>query len=195
LDKEFDLVRKVLDGDQRKFEQIIKIHERLVTHIVFRMVSDSVDREEICQEVFIKVYQNLAGFNFNAKLSTWIAKIAHNHCINFLRKHKLDLLEDISHPEDHSEIQFTESLHTKSIAPDTESELKDRTEIIKKEIEKLPEKYKIILTLYHIDELSYKDIGDVVDMPEGTVKSYLFRARKMLRDSLLEIYRGEEIWQ
>jgi RNA polymerase sigma factor (sigma-70 family) len=195
LDKEFDLVRKILDGDQRKFEQIIKIHERLVTHIVFRMVSDNVDREEICQEVFIKVYQNLSGFNFNAKLSTWIAKIAHNHCINYLRKHKLDLLEDMSHPDDNSEIQFTESLHTKSILPDTESEQKDRAEIIKKEIEKLPENYKIILTLYHIDELSYKDIGDAVDMPEGTIKSYLFRARKMLRDSLLEIYRGEEIWQ
>ena len=195
MDKEFDLVRKILDGDQRKFEQIIKIHERLVTHIVFRMVSDNVDREEICQEVFIKVYQNLSGFNFNAKLSTWIAKIAHNHCINYLRKHKLDLLEDMSHPDDNSEIQFTESLHTKSISPDTESEQKDRIEIIKKEIEKLPEKYKIILTLYHIDELSYKDIGDVVDMPEGTIKSYLFRARKMLRDGLLEIYRGEEIWQ
>jgi RNA polymerase sigma factor (sigma-70 family) len=195
LDKEFDLVRKILDGDQRKFEQIIKIHERLVTHIVFRMVSDNVDREEICQEVFIKVYQNLSGFNFNAKLSTWIAKIAHNHCINYLRKHKLNLLDDMSHPDDNSEIQFTESLHTKSISPDTESEQKDRAEIIKKEIEKLPENYKIILTLYHIDELSYKDIGDAVDMPEGTVKSYLFRARKMLRDSLLEIYRGEEIWQ
>ena len=195
MDKEFDLVRKILDGDQRKFEQIIKIHERLVTHIVFRMVSDNVDREEICQEVFIKVYQNLSGFNFNAKLSTWIAKIAHNHCINYLRKHKLDLLEDMSHPDDNSEIQFTESLHTKSISPDTESEQKDRAEIIKKEIEKLPENYKIILTLYHIDELSYKDIGDVVEMPEGTIKSYLFRARKMLRDSLLEIYRGEEMWQ
>jgi len=195
LDKEFDLVRKILDGDQRKFEQIIKIHERLVTHIVFRMVSDNVDREEICQEVFIKVYQNLSGFNFNAKLSTWIAKIAHNHCINHLRKHKLNLLDDMSHPDDNSEVQFTESLHTKSISPDTDSEQKDRAEIIKKEIEKLPEKYKIILTLYHMDELSYRDIGDAVDMPEGTVKSYLFRARKMLRDSLLEIYRGEEIWQ
>ena len=195
MDKEFDLVRKILDGDQRKFEQIIKIHERLVTHIVFRMVSDNVDREEICQEVFIKVYQNLSGFNFNAKLSTWIAKIAHNHCINYLRKHKLNLLDDMSHPDDNSEIQFTESLHTKSISPDTESEQKDRAEIIKKEIEKLPENYKIILTLYHIDDLSYKDIGDAVDIPEGTVKSYLFRARKMLRDSLLEMYRGEEIWQ
>jgi RNA polymerase sigma-70 factor (ECF subfamily) len=195
LDKEFDLVRKILDGDQRKFEQIITLYERLVTHIVFRMVSDDLDREEICQEVFIKVYQNLSGFNFNAKLSTWIAKIAHNHCINYLRKHKLNLLDDISKPDDNSEIQFTESLHTQSSSPDTESEQKDRKEIIKKEIEKLPEKYKIILTLYHIDELSYKDIGEITDMPEGTVKSYLFRARKILRESLLKTYRGEEIWQ
>ena len=195
MDKEFDLVRKILEGDQRKFEQIIKLHERLVTHIVFRMVSEDIDREEICQEVFIKVYQNLAGFNFNAKLSTWIAKIAHNHCINYLRKHKLNLLDDMGQPDDSTEIQFTESLHTKSSSPDSDSEQKDRSEIIKKEIEKLPEKYKIILTLYHIDELSYKDIGHVVDMPEGTVKSYLFRARKMLRESLLKIYQGEEIWQ
>jgi len=195
LDREFELVRKIIAGDQRKFEEIVKLYEHLVTHIVFRMVSDYVDREEICQEVFIKVFQNLEAFNFNAKLSTWIAKIAHNHCINFLRKSKLNLLDDMSNPDEHGEIQFTASLHTESTVPDKESEKNDRANIIRKEIEKLPEKYKIILTLYHIDEFSYKDIEQVVNMPEGTIKSYLFRARKMLRENLLKTYQGDEIWQ
>ena len=195
MDREFELVRKIVAGDQRKFEEIIKLYERLVAHIVFRMVSDNTDREEICQEVFIKVFQNLEAFNFNAKLSTWIAKIAHNHCINFLRKHKLNLLDDMSNSNEHGDMQFTESLHTESTVPDTESEKNERVNIIRKEIEKLPEKYKIILTLYHIDEFSYKDIEQVVNMPEGTIKSYLFRARKMLRENLLKTYRGDEIWQ
>ncbi len=195
MDIEFELVRKILAGDHHRFEEIVKRYERLVAHIVFRMVSDDVDREELCQEVFIKVFQNLEGFNFNAKLSTWIAKIAHNNCINHLRKRKLNLLDDMKNPDEPEEIQFSESLHTKASVPDIESEAADRADIIRKEIEKLPEKYKIILTLYHIDEMSYKDIGNVIDLPEGTVKSYLFRARKMLKESLVKEYQGEEIWQ
>ncbi len=195
MDNEFELVRKILAGEQYKFEEIIKRYERLVAHIVFRMVSDNVDREELCQEVFIKVFQNLAGFNFNSKLSTWIAKIAHNNCVNYLRKRKLELYDDMKNQEDTDAFQFSESLHSEAPVPDSESEMKDRADIIRSEIEKLPHKYKVILTLYHMDELSYKDIGQVVDMPEGTVKSYLFRARKMLKESLVKTYQGDEIWQ
>jgi RNA polymerase sigma-70 factor (ECF subfamily) len=195
LDKEFELVHRIVAGEINQFEKLIKSYERLVTHIVFRMVSDNVDREELCQEIFIKVYQNLGSFNFNAKLSTWIAKIAHNHCINFLRKHKLNLLDDMSTDKNgEEEFQFTESLHTKSPMPDADSERKERFRNIRTEIENLPDKYKIILTLYHLDEMSYKDIAGVVDMPEGTVKSYLFRARKMLKENLMHKYQGEEIW-
>jgi len=196
LDKEFELVRKILSGDLHKFEDLINSYQKLVSHIVFRMVSDAHDREELCHEVFIKVYQNLNRFNFNAKLSTWIAKIAHNHCINFLRKNKLILFDDMQNSDEgNGEYQFSESLHSKSIMPDEITEQNERGTNIRKEIESLPENYKIILTLYHVDEMSYNDIAGIVDMPQGTVKSYLFRARKMLKEKLVTKYQGEELWQ
>jgi RNA polymerase sigma factor (sigma-70 family) len=196
LDKEFELVHRIVAGDINQFEQLINMYQRLVTHIVFRMVADNVDREELCQEIFIKIYRNLDSFNFNAKLSTWIAKIAHNHCINFLRKHKLNLLDDMTGDEkNEEEFPITESLHSKTVLPDQESEKKEMTRNIRTEIENLPDKYKMIITLYHLDEMSYKDIAEVIDMPEGTVKSYLFRARKMLKENLIRKYRGEELWQ
>lgn len=195
MDKEFELVRKIVAGDINQFEQLISLYQRLVTHIVFRMVADDVDREELCQEIFIKVYSNLGSFNFNAKVSTWVAKIAHNHCINFLRKHKLNLWDDMTgDKQGEDEFQFSESLHSKSSIPDIDSERKERFRNIRTEIERLPDKYKMILTLYHLDEMSYKDIARVVSMPEGTVKSYLFRARKMLKENLMHKYQGEEIW-
>jgi RNA polymerase sigma-70 factor (ECF subfamily) len=196
LDKDFELVRRITAGDINQFEQLIDSYQRLVTHIVYRMTGDQADREELCQEIFIKVYRSLATFNFNARLSTWIAKIAHNHCINYLRKNKLNLLDDMTvKDENGGEYQFSESMHSTPSVPDQESEKAELSGFLRSEIELLPEKYKLILTLYHVDELSYQDISETLEMPAGTVKSYLFRARRMLKENLIRKYRGEIIWQ
>jgi len=197
VDREFQLVRKIVAGDAGRFAELIQLYQRLVAHIVFRMVSAEVDREELCQEIFIKIYQNLESFNFNAKLSTWIAKIAHNHCINFLRKHKLNLLDDMQ-PQDGDNIthEYADSMFGRTETPDVMSEKAECIRAVHAHLEKLPEIYRLLLTLYHLDELSYQDIAGVVDMPEGTVKSYLFRARKMLKDKLVANYKKEEaLWQ
>jgi RNA polymerase sigma-70 factor (ECF subfamily) len=191
LDREFELVRSILDGEHHKYAELIERYQRLVVHIVYRMVGSNIDREEICQEVFIKVFHNLESFNFNAKLSTWIAKIAHNHCINYLRKQKLELIEDVSQMENENDNGFSGA----SFSPEIASEQKDLAKIIRQEIEKLPQKYRTIITLYHLDEFSYKEIGRVLDLPEGTIKSYLFRARRMLKEKLQKEYQGDAVWQ
>ena len=83
---ELELVRLILKGNIKIFEEIINKYQRLVLSIAVRFTNNQYDREEVCQEIFIKVYQNLSGFNFNSKLSTWIGKIAYNHCINYVNK-------------------------------------------------------------------------------------------------------------
>ena len=93
------LIDKILAGDNNAFKSLIEEYQRLVSHIVFRMINREADREDICQDIFIKVFQNLAEFKFESKLSTWIAKIAYNRCINFLEKKRIPLLDDFS-PED-----------------------------------------------------------------------------------------------
>jgi len=183
------LIKRIRAGNQKAFQSFIEKYQRLVSHIVFRMVSNTADREDICQDIFLKVYQNVAGFRFECKMSTWIAKIAYHACINHLQKKKIPLFRNGS-PEDKS---FAD-ISGENKPPDAFTEERDIASRLQAEIDKLDPPFRTILTLYHVDEMSYAEIGKIMDLPEGTVKSYLFRARKRLRERLISKYQREEIW-
>ena len=185
-----NLVKQILDGNDLAFERLIRNFQRLVSHIVFRMVNNIADREDICQDVFIKVYKNLSGFRFESKLSTWIARIAYNRCINFLEKKKVALYDDLS--EDDKQYEIRDSADDR---PDQIIESADLKELLTQEINTLPIQYRTIITLYHLDEMNYNEIADIMGLPAGTVKSYLFRARRKLREKLEAKYQREEIWK
>jgi RNA polymerase sigma-70 factor (ECF subfamily) len=189
--KEMDsrsLIKKTLAGNRRAFESIIEGHQRLVSHVVFRMVQNAADQEDICQDVFLKVYQNLGSFQFESKLSTWIAKIAYNACLSFLEKKRVPLFDDLM-PEEKS----IETASDCSYGPDQVVEGRETSALLRTEIEKMPVHYRTILTLYHLDQMSYREIGETMELPEGTVKSYLFRARQLLKERLLAKYRREDL--
>jgi RNA polymerase sigma-70 factor (ECF subfamily) len=171
------LVSRVLNGDMQAFRALIKQHERLVSHMVGRLVKQEEDREELCQDVFMKVYEKLGEFGFQSRLSTWIATIAYRHAINHLRKKKI-LIEDFA------EVEI-------SVEPDNIEE-QDIEAYILKLVDVLPPQYKIVLTLYHLEQKNYAEIGEITGMPEGTVKSYLFRARQLLKDKAKKYLRNEE---
>ena len=184
------LVEKILAGNLEQFKTLVEDYQRLVSHIVFRMIPKQADQEDICQDVFIQTYQNLASFKFESKLSTWIARIAYNRCINYLEKKKMPLFDDLS-PEEES----IETQSEASIAPDTFAEHQDRSSRLQAEIDTLPIQYRTILTLYHLDEMKYQEISQILELPEGTVKNYLFRARKLLKQRLMAKYQPEELLQ
>ncbi len=184
-----ELVKKIVAGDAEAFRNLIAAYQRLVSHIVFRMVNNEADREDLCQEVFVKVYQNLSSFHFESKISTWIAKIAYNTCLNYLKKKKVLLFDDLAGKSESLEKSFCSYDAADSAALAT-----DLTARLQKEIETLPAQYRAILTLYHLDEMSYSEISEILDMPAGTVKSYLFRARKILKERLSAKYPVEELW-
>ncbi|MEP6746892.1 MAG: sigma-70 family RNA polymerase sigma factor [Bacteroidota bacterium] len=176
------LVEKVLTGDTGAFGTIIKNTEALVAQVVYKMISNSEDRKDLAQEVYLKAYKSLPNFRFESKLSTWIARIAYNACLNHLEKKKLLLQDDI------------ELLNHKGTdAPGLVLDLKERTIIISAAIEKLPPILKTLITLFHTEDLSYGEIQEITALPEGTIKSYLFRARKALKENLLQQYKKEEI--
>ena len=139
--------------------------------------------------MFLKVYQNLDGFRFESKVSTWIARIAHNLCINYLQKKKVLLYDDRT-PESESLEDFSGGHNL----PDSFAEERDIASRLQDEIDKLEIRFRTILTLYHLDEMSYAEIAQIMNLPEGTVKSYLYRARKRLKERLMEKYQKEEIW-
>ena len=174
------LVSQVLGGNMQAFRMLIKLNEKLVGHMVGRIVKNKEEHEEICQDVFLKVYNKLYEFNFQSKLSTWIATIAYRHAINATRRMKQSFLEI---PQD-------EGGSTSFINADTPEGLmedKDMDEYILQLVEQLPTQYKVVLTLYHVEGMSYQEIGEVTEMPEGTVKNYLFRARTLLKEKVKKL--------
>lgn len=183
------LIASIKAGNTAAYQSFIEKYKRLVIHIVSRMVSNATDREDLCQDVFVKVYQHLNAFRYQAKVSTWIAKIAYNTCINHLQKKKIPLFDDRT-----PETESLENVTGNHALPDLFVEDQDVASRLQGEINRLDIRYRTILTLYHLEEMSYAEIGKIVDMPEGTVKSHLFRARKQLKEKLLSKYRIEELW-
>lgn len=176
------LVEKILAGDKAAFGAFVKDTERLVTQVIFKMINGGEDRKDLAQEVYLKAYKNITGFRYESKLSTWIARIAYNACINHLEKKKLLLHDDIGMLDNRNDAASSGTL-----------DLKQRNEIIRLAIEKLPPVLKTLITLYHTEDLSYAEIQEITRLPEGTIKSYLFRARKALKENLLRQYKKEEL--
>jgi RNA polymerase sigma-70 factor (ECF subfamily) len=175
------LVNNILAGDQQAFGMLISQYKKLVFQMVARLIDNDQDREELCQDVFVKVFEKLDKFNFDSKLSTWIATIAYRMAINVLKKKKTKQREG-----DLDAIAF------KIGNEDLSLEREDFTDFVHDLIKQMPESYRVALTLFHIEGFSYPEIVAVMDVPEGTVKSYLFRARQKLR-TLVEPYIGTEI--
>lgn len=169
------LVSLVRRGNAVAFRQLVQLHERLVFHMVHRIVNQPEDCEDICQEVFMRVFQKIHLFNFQSKLSTWIATIAYRTALNYVRKedkHQAAPLEDAI-PVPSLERSALEML-----------EKKGTYQLVHEQIAELPVHYRTVLTLYHLEEMSLQEIQEVTEMPLGTVKNYLFRARKLLKERL-----------
>jgi RNA polymerase sigma factor (sigma-70 family) len=183
------LVEDMAELDSTTLESLVARYRPLVTHIVYRTVSRRADAEDVCQEVFLRVCQGLPGFRYESKMSTWVARIAYNACINHLQKKREVLLDDL--PGNEYGVDGVPASHAR---PDECSERADLAERLEAEIRKLPPQFRTILTLFHLEDMNYREIGEVMNMPEGTVKSYLFRARKQLRERLIKKYGEEGLW-
>jgi RNA polymerase sigma factor (sigma-70 family) len=176
------LVSRVQAGDRQAFRVFIEKYQRLVAAIVFRMVYNAADREELSQEIFLRIFENIKEFQGAAKISSWIGRIASNTCINHLRKKRLPLFADIS-----AEGQTLENVAGDSPTPERLNERADSSRNLQREIDRLPAHYRLILTLFHFSEMNYDEIGKALELPAGTVKSHLFRARQKLRERLLPV--------
>ena len=192
------LVDRVLGGETNAFGIIIRNTENLVAKIIFDMIMNDGDKKDIAQDVYLKAYQKLPGFKFQSKLSTWIGQICYNTCIDHLRKKKLVLAENIFEEEAGRENDMLDMMNSTQGNFDEPVDTfvigKNISEIVKKKIEKLPAIYKTLISLYHNEELSYDEIGTITGLPAGTVKSYLFRARRQLKNDLLLQYKKEDLW-
>ena len=180
------LVKSVLNGNTQAFSFLIKKYEKLVFHMIKKLMNDELIIEELAQDVFMKVYEKLPSFRFESKLSTWIGTIAYRHTINHMRKNNKIVFNQIE--ENMEENYFKDEQN-----PEKLFQSKDVSKFVQAHIDKLPPHYRNVLYLYHIEEMSYPEIVEVTELPEGTVKNYLFRARKLLKEELSKFMLKEEL--
>ncbi|MCY9006577.1 RNA polymerase sigma factor SigW [Peribacillus frigoritolerans] len=176
-------INQVLKGDHNAFGEIVEIYKDKVFQICFRMLGNRQEAEDLAQEAFVRAYVNIRSFNITMKFSTWLYRIATNLCIDRLRKKKPDYYLD-------AEVAGTEGLNMYSqiasdmAKPEEEVESLELQETIQVEIIKLPEKYRSVIVLKYIEELSLKEISEILDLPVGTVKTRIHRGREALRKQL-----------
>ncbi|GHB79527.1 RNA polymerase sigma factor [Persicitalea jodogahamensis] len=174
------LIKRIQAGDRHAFRWLIKSNERLVYGVIWKIVRNGPDAEDICQEAFLKVYEKLGTFNHESKLSTWIVKIAYNQALSHLRKR--DILQDTADIQDEALGENLTSFSEET--PANYLEEKELKAVVHEAIEKLPLPYRTLIDLFHIQEMSYAELVEISGFPEGTVKSYLYRGRKMLKDAI-----------
>lgn len=176
---EQQLVSQILSGSDSAMRLFISKYKSLVSHMVARVIADHQDREELCQDVFIKAFDKIDTFKFEAKLSTWLAAIAYRAAVNFAKKKRLDQVD-------------IEEVGYAVWEEDGSTEKDDMNRYIHHLIDKLPAQYKSVLTLFYLEGFSYPEIVEITEMPEGTVKNYIHRARTKLRE-LVEQHAQKEI--
>jgi RNA polymerase sigma-70 factor (ECF subfamily) len=178
------LVRRVLAGEEDVYGVLVQRYQsRIVAH-VSRMIGNREEGLDLAQEIFLKVFQALDRYNPDFKFSTWLFRIAGNAAIDYLRKKRPKMVALEAQAPDGSD--RVSSIEYKSAEPDPYARLRntERGRAILEAIAELPPDFRELITMRHFSGLSYEEIAEIKEMPLGTVKNKLFRARAVLKDRL-----------
>lgn len=177
------LVKKAIGGNEKAYKKLVDKYERALYFHILKMIKDKEQVEDLVQETFVKAFDNLNTYSTNYAFSTWLYRIATNHTIDYLRKKKLKTLS-IDEPMRTKDGEMEMQLPDESAGTDRNIIRKQRQKIVQNAIDNLPEKYRKVIQLRHMEEKSYNEIADILDLPLGTVKAHIFRAREMLYKAL-----------
>ena len=177
------LVADAKKGDQQAFRELVNKYERALYYHIRKMVRSNQVIEDLVQESFSKAFNSLKSYNDQYAFSTWLYRIATNHTIDYLRKKKLQTVS-MSKPIRTKEGEMERSLPDTETRTDRKVIHDERKKIIRNAIESLPEKYRTVIKMRHMEELSYQEIAEKREMPLGTVKAHIFRARELLYAAL-----------
>jgi len=185
FDRHQDLktIRRCKRGEEAAFAEILGRYRGPIYHLCYRMTHNTEDARDLAQEVFIKVFSLLDRFDENYAFSSWLFRIATNHCIDHLRRNKLRFLSlDGGVGQDGEEYEF--QLPDKGPAPDIVLQRKEALARLEEVISELPPHYRAITLLRHDQQMSYEEIADVLSLPLGTVKARIHRARQQIQQML-----------
>lgn len=176
---DFNLIKSAKDGSQKAYAELMHRYKDALYFMVLKMVNNKDDAMDLTVSTFAKAFENLERYKPDFAFSTWLFRIATNAGIDFLRKKKLDTVSIDNYVSEEGEDR---SLEFKSnvLNPEEFSIKKQQTKLLKEIIDTLPSRYKVLIVLRYYDELSYDEIALQLDLPLGTVKVQLFRAKDLL---------------
>lgn len=184
-EEELAVIRKVQDGDVNAFEDLVSAYEKKVYNLALRMTGNPQDAEDMAQESFLKAYSSLPSFRGDSRFSVWLYRIVSNVCLDYLRKKNKRGTVSLSVEDDDGEDTQLDLPDT-SQSPEEVLEKKLTRDAVRRGLDSLPPDARQILLLREIEGLSYEEIGEVLGLESGTVKSRIFRARKKLAAFLLQ---------
>jgi RNA polymerase sigma factor (sigma-70 family) len=177
-----EIIQRVLDGDVRSFGILVDKHKAKAMTLAMRIMKNREDAEEVLQDAFVRVYRALSSFEWKSSFSTWFYRIVYNTCATAGgKKNRIHPLSIDVEDEDGLRTEIASD----ELQPDIKLESDEFTKIVNEEVEKLPVVYGSTFTLFAIQEMSYEEIVQVTGLPLGTIKARLFRARAMLRESII----------
>lgn len=185
-----DLATHAARGQESAFRELLIRYERPVFSLIYRMVRDRTLAEDLAQEAFIRAFNAIGTYKTSYKFSNWILKIANNHTIDYLRKRKLDTVSIDGSPHARTADEISQSQVVIESRDENPAEYVEHRELggqIEDAIGGLREEYRTVIVLRHVEGYAYDEIADIMDLPLGTVKTYLHRARGELRKSLAHL--------
>ncbi len=178
-----NIVRQALAGSQPACEELVRRFERPVFNLIVRMVRDESTAEDLAQDTFIKIFRGLASYNQSMRLVNWVLRIAHNTAIDHLRQRRLAVLG--VRPDDDGESDPLQSLpDLKALSPEHSSVRAELATAVDRALDQLRPEYRSVVVLRYQEGLEYQEIAEILDMPLGTVKTFLHRARRALAAEL-----------
>ena len=178
-DADHQLVIEALRGDPEAFATLVQRYDRAVYHLAYRTMRDEEEAKDVAQEAFFKAYRSLKTFKPGARFSTWIFAITYHACCDRLNRRKRYSSEELPERADTAR------------GPADSAIAADEARRLRQAILELPEKYRTVVTLYHLQGKQYDEIANVLGIPVGTVKTHLFRAKEQLRKMLAPAHSGE----
>ncbi len=178
-----ELIETAIRGREDGFEELVRRYQRPITGYIYRMLNNYDASLDVTQEVFIKVYNSLERYSSEYKFSTWIYRIAHNAAIDYMRRNSVN---QQSLETENADGTYQLQIESPQPNPEQERERSEWRREIETVVKCLPQVYRELILLRHAQDLSYDEIAEITNLPLGTVKNRLFRAREMMREIFVE---------
>lgn len=178
-----EVIEKVKEGNTEEFEKIITKYSKMIYSIAYRLLRDTEEARDLSQDVFLRAFRFINKYNPEFKMSTWLVRIAYNLYKDRFKTKKIHIVNQISFGDEDSNKSYEEQFIDGSPRPDEKIENTVKSEYIVSVINKLPVNYKMVITLYFWGDHSYEEIAEIMEIPVGTVKSRLKRAKNYLLEN------------